>query len=59
MLPDALTVDAIARLPLGQGITVTARGENLFDKAVVTRNVAGSIDLGTPRTFWVGVGFSY
>lgn len=59
VLPDALTVDAIARLPLGKGITVTARGENLFDKAVVTRNVAGSIDLGTSRTIWVGVGFSY
>ena len=59
VLPDALTVDAVARLPLGKGITVTARGENLFDKAVVTRNVAGSMDLGTPRTLWIGVGFAY
>ena len=23
-------------------------------KAVITRNVAGSIDVGTPRTLWLG-----
>jgi iron complex outermembrane receptor protein len=54
-LPDALTVDAVARLPLGHGLSLVARGENLFDATVVTRNVAGSIDLGTPRTLWLGV----
>lgn len=57
VLPDALTVDAIARLPLGHGLTLVARGENLFDEAVVTRNAGGSIDLGTPRTLWIGVRF--
>jgi iron complex outermembrane receptor protein len=57
VLPDALTVDAIARLPVGHGISLVARGENLFDKAVVTRNSGGSIDLGTPRTLWIGVTF--
>jgi iron complex outermembrane receptor protein len=57
VLPDALTVDAIARLPVGHGINLVARGENLFDKAVVTRNSGGSIDLGTPRTLWIGVTF--
>ena len=55
MLPDALTLDAIARLPLGHGVSVVARGENLFDKAVVTRNAGGSMDLGTPRTLWIGI----
>ncbi|MFC0306550.1 TonB-dependent receptor [Sphingomonas sp. C8-2] len=56
-LPHALTVDAVARLPLGGGFSLVARGENLFDETVVTRNVAGSMDLGTPRTLWIGVKF--
>ncbi|MFY9349183.1 MAG: TonB-dependent receptor [Sphingobium sp.] len=55
VLPDALTLDALARVPIGQGITLVARGENLFDEDVVTRNAGGSIDLGTPRTLWIGV----
>lgn len=59
VLPDALTVDAIARLPLGHGVTLVARGENLFDKAVVTRNAGGSMDLGTPRTLWIGISFTH
>jgi iron complex outermembrane receptor protein len=59
VLPDALTVDAVARLPLGHGVTLIARGENLFDKAVVTRNSGGSIDLGTPRTLWIGFRFRH
>jgi iron complex outermembrane receptor protein len=58
VLPDALTVDAIARLPVGHGLSLVARGENLFDEEVVTRNAGGSIDLGTPRTLWIGVSFS-
>ncbi|MDV3480453.1 TonB-dependent receptor, partial [Sphingobium yanoikuyae] len=57
VLPDALTLDAIARLPIGHGISLVARGENLFDEDVVTRNAGGSIDLGTPRTLWIGVRF--
>ncbi|MBH1992143.1 MAG: TonB-dependent receptor [Sphingomonadaceae bacterium] len=57
ILPDALTLDAIARLPLGHGVTLVARGENLFDATVVTRNAGGSIDLGTPRTLWIGISF--
>jgi len=59
VLPDALTLDAIARLPVGHGVTLVARGENLFDKAVVTRNAGGSMDLGTPRTLWIGVSFTH
>lgn len=55
VLPSALTIDATAQLPLGGGVTLTARGENLFDERVVTRNAGGSIDLGTPRTLWIGV----
>jgi iron complex outermembrane receptor protein len=58
ILPSALTVDAVARMPLGRGLTFVARGENLFDEEVVTRNAGGSIDLGTPRTLWVGLSFA-
>ncbi len=57
VLPDAVTLDAVARLPLGRGVSLVARGENLFDKAVVTRNAGGSIDLGTPRILWIGISF--
>jgi iron complex outermembrane receptor protein len=55
VLPSALTLDAVARLPLGHGVSLVARAENLFDETVVTRNAAGSMDLGTPRTLWIGV----
>ncbi|KEQ54569.1 TonB-dependent receptor plug domain-containing protein [Sphingobium chlorophenolicum] len=58
VLPHALTVDAVARLPLGHGVTLVARGENLFDEEVITRNAGGSIDLGTPRTLWIGLRFA-
>ncbi|KRB86767.1 TonB-dependent receptor [Sphingomonas sp. Root710] len=56
-LRPALTIDAVARLPLGAGFSLVARGENLFDETVVTRNAGGSMDLGTPRTLWLGVKF--
>lgn len=58
VLPDALTVDAVASLPLGHGIRLVARGENLFDETVVTRNAGGSMDIGTPRTLWLGIRFT-
>ncbi|HWV13400.1 MAG TPA: TonB-dependent receptor [Sphingobium sp.] len=58
-LPGALTVDAVARLPIGRGLALIARGENLFDEDVLTRRVTGSRgvseDLGTPRTLWIGL----
>ncbi len=57
-LPAAVTLDALARLPLTRGTSIVLRGENLFDEQVVTRNSGGSIDLGTPRTLWIGVSFS-
>ncbi|MDB5706888.1 MAG: TonB-dependent receptor [Sphingomonas bacterium] len=57
ILPDALTVDAVARLPIGKHFSVIARAENLFNATIITRNQAGSMDLGTPRTLWIGVKF--
>jgi outer membrane receptor protein involved in Fe transport len=55
VLPAATTLDSVVQVPLGQGISVLLRAENLFDERIVTRNQAGSIDLGTPRTLWAGV----
>ncbi|MEO7690899.1 MAG: TonB-dependent receptor [Sphingomonas sp.] len=55
VLPDVWTVDAVARMPIGRHFAIVARAENLFDATIVTRNQAGSMDLGTPRTLWIGV----
>jgi iron complex outermembrane receptor protein len=54
-LPGAVTLDATASLPLGHGIALMVRGENITDKTVITRNSGGSLDIGKPRTLWVGV----
>jgi iron complex outermembrane receptor protein len=55
ILPGAVTLDATAHVPLFKRMSLVGRAENIFDKAVVTRNQAGSIDLGTPRTLWLGI----
>ncbi|HKT85169.1 MAG TPA: TonB-dependent receptor [Novosphingobium sp.] len=54
-LPAATTLDAYVNVPLSPLVSVVLRGENLTDEAIVTRNQAGSIDLGTPRTVWAGL----
>jgi outer membrane receptor protein involved in Fe transport len=58
ILPDALTVDGFAQMPLTKGLSLIGRVENIFDEAVVTRQVGTSIDLGAPRTFWIGLRFN-
>jgi outer membrane receptor protein involved in Fe transport len=55
VLPAATTLDAYAEVPLKGPFTLILRGENLTDETVETRNQAGSIDLGAPRTIWAGV----
>ena len=55
VLPAATTLDAYVQIPLSPRLAVVMRGENLFDAAIVTRNQAGSIDLGAPRTLWAGI----
>ncbi|MDO7843904.1 TonB-dependent receptor plug domain-containing protein [Sphingomonas immobilis] len=55
VLPAATTLDSVIKVPVGRHVTVIGRAENLFDETVITRNAAGSIDLGTPRTLWIGV----
>jgi outer membrane receptor for ferric coprogen and ferric-rhodotorulic acid len=45
-------------MPIGRHVAIVARAENLFDATIITRNQAGSMDLGTPRTLWIGVRFN-
>jgi vitamin B12 transporter len=59
-LPPALTVDATAAVPLGRGVRLIARAENMFDARVVSGiSSTGVEDLGTPRSLWIGaqIGF--
>ncbi|MCP4025801.1 MAG: TonB-dependent receptor, partial [Sphingomonas sp.] len=55
VLPSATTLDGVLTLPVARRVAVVLRGENLSDETVITRNAAGSIDVGTPRTLWIGV----
>lgn len=57
-LPGALTVDGFAQILVFNGLSLVGRVENIFDEAVVTRQVGSSIDLGAPRTFWIGLRFT-
>lgn len=56
-LPPATTLDAFAAVPLAGRLALVLRAENLTNSRIVTRNQAGSIDLGAPRTLWAGVRF--
>lgn len=57
LMPSATTLGAFVQAPLGHGVSLILRGENLADVSVQTRNQAGSIDLGAPRTIWAGLRF--
>ena len=54
-LPPATTVDLFAQVPIAGQFSIVARAENVFDGTIVTRNSGGAIDLGVPRTLWLGV----
>ena len=56
LLPEALTIDALAAWPIGRRLSLEARAENLTDARVVTGiSGAGIIERATPRTFWIGL----
>ncbi len=57
-LPAVTTLDAVITVPLSRRVTVVLRGENLTDTVIITRNQAGSQDLGVPRTLWAGLRFT-
>ncbi len=56
-MPGVATVDGFVRLPIVHGFSVTGRIENALDATILTRKVGNSVDLGQPRTFWIGVSF--
>lgn len=58
-LAPATTLDAFFAAPLYGPLSLILRGENLTDEAIVTRNQGGSIDLGVPRTVWLGVRYGF
>jgi outer membrane receptor protein involved in Fe transport len=55
VLPAATTLDGYMQVPVTGPVSLILRAENLTDEDIVTRNQNGSIDLGTPRTFWAGI----
>ena len=58
-LPPATTLGAYAQAPLTGRLALVLRGENLTGETIVTRNADSAIDLGTPRTGWIGLRFGY
>lgn len=55
-IPDALTLDATATLPLTRSLALEARAENLTNAEVVAGiSGAGIVERATPRTFWLGL----
>jgi outer membrane receptor protein involved in Fe transport len=58
-LRPATTLDAFFAAPLRRALSLVVRGENLTDEAIVTRNQAGSVDLGVPRTVWLGLRYGF
>lgn len=59
VLPAATTVDLFGQVPLFRELSFVGRVENLFDETIVTRNQAGSMDLGAPRTVWAGLRYGF
>jgi outer membrane receptor protein involved in Fe transport len=59
VLPPATTLDAFLAAPLTGKLSLVLRGENLTGEEIVTRNQGGSIDLGVPRTVWLGLRYGF
>ncbi len=57
ILPGATTLDGYVRVPVAAGFALVGRVENIFDETILTRKVGNSVDLGAPRTFWIGLTF--
>jgi len=54
VLPAVTTVDGYLEMPVGPA-SLVLRVENVGNVRIVTRNQAGSLDLGAPRTIWAGI----
>jgi vitamin B12 transporter len=57
-LRDAVTVDAVATIPLTDRLALSIRGENMTDTRVETAiSASGVLERATPRTLWIGLRF--
>lgn len=55
-LKDALTLDAVATIPLAKRLSISIRGENLANARVEAGiSGAGVVERATPRTLWIGL----
>jgi vitamin B12 transporter len=55
-LDDATTLDLLARLPIGRGLSVEARAENVTGTRVeATLSADGTVERASPRTLWIGL----
>ena len=59
VLPAATTVDLFGQYPLVDRLSVVGRVENLLDEEIVTLNRGGTLDLGVPQTFWIGLRYGF
>ena len=58
-LDDALSFGAALLAPIGRGLFLEARAENLTDARVMAAiSGAGVIERATPRTLWIGLRFT-
>ena len=57
VLPGYVRADAALRLPIPmlRHAGLLLRAENIFDRRFLTRNSGGSVDLGSPRSLWIGL----
>ena len=58
-LAPATTFDAFLAAPLKGKLSLMVRAENLTNEDIITRNQGGSIDLGVPRTIWLGLRYGF
>lgn len=57
-LKGAFTADAVLAVPMGRGLTLEARAENLADSLVVAQvSTNGVTERAAPRTLWLGLRF--
>ncbi len=55
VLGDAFTVDAVLSAPVARGLTLVARGENLFDARIETGFSNAAVERARPRQLWIGL----
>jgi outer membrane receptor protein involved in Fe transport len=55
-LAPALTLDAVADIPVARGVSMRLRGENLFDARVeAALSATGVVERASPRAMWLGI----